>query len=78
MLNENATPAAREAALRADAAAIQADIMELVRQISEKNAVLSCLRDMIAEIDVYGAEDYFSAPSNDIKIEANHYDIYDF
>ena len=72
------SPAEREAAIRRDYASAQANINALVHRLKEEYGVFEYLRDLIAEIDIYGAEDLFCQPSKPtIALSSNAYG-YDF
>lgn len=59
---EMMSPAEREAAIRRDYASAQANINALVHRLKEEYGVFEYLRDLIAEIEIYGADDVFCQP----------------
>lgn len=60
---ENMSPADREASIRRAYDTAQRNINALVSRLAEEYRVLEDLRDLIAEIDIYGTEDMFCQPS---------------
>lgn len=75
---ENMSPADREASIRRAYDTAQRNINALVSRLAEEYRILEDLRDLIAEIDIYGAEDMFCQPSNPtIAVSSNAYG-YDF
>lgn len=72
------SPAERETAIRRDYASAQANINALVHRLKEEYDLFEYLRDLIAEIEIYGADDVFCQPKNyDIKVSKS-YNGYDF
>lgn len=71
---EMMSPAEREAAIRKDYASAQESINALVHRLTEEYSVFEYLRDLITEIEIYGADDVFCQPKIcDIKVsKAQH------
>lgn len=75
---ENMSPADRETSIRRAYDTAQRNINTLVSRLAEEYRILEDLRDLIAEIDIYGAEDMFCQPSKPtIAVSSNAYG-YDF
>lgn len=75
---ENMSPTDREAAIRRAYDTSQRNINTLVSRLAEEYRILEDLRDLIAEIDIYGAEDLFCQPSTPtFAVSSNAYG-YDF
>lgn len=75
---DNMSPADREASIRRVYDTAQRNINTLVSRLAEEYRILEDLRALIAEIDIYGAEDMFCQPSKPtIAVSSNAYS-YDF
>lgn len=75
---ENLSPAEKETAIRTEYANVQKIINTLVHRLMEEYRYFEYLRDQIAEIDIYGADDVFgSSEIRDIKasLARNGYDF---
>ena len=59
------SPAERETAIRWDYATSQRNINALVQCLADEYRTFEYLGDLIADIEVYGAEDVFCLPKND-------------
>ena len=60
---ENMSPADREASIRRAYDTAQRNINALVSRLAEEYCILEELRNLIVEIDIYGADDMFCLPS---------------
>lgn len=75
---EMLSPAERETAIRREYADVQKRINTLVHRLMEEYRYFEYLRDQIAEIDIYGADDVFgSAKTKTISasLASNGYDF---
>lgn len=75
---EKLSPAEKETAIRTEYANVQKIINTLVHRLMEEYRYFEYLRDQIAEIDIYGADDVFgSSEIRDIKasLARNGYDF---
>lgn len=75
---ENLSPAEKETAIRTEYTNVQKIINTLVHRLMEEYRYFEYLRDQIAEIDIYGADDVFgSSEIRDIKasLARNGYDF---
>ena len=61
--HENLSPAEKEADIRRAYTSTQHTIRMLMRRLIEEYEYSEYLGDQIAEIDIYGAEDWFGQPS---------------
>ena len=69
---DNMSPADREASIRRAYDAAQRNINTLVSRLAEEYRILEDLRDLIAEIDIYGADRDFLCIKNENWQRANH------
>ena len=58
------SPAERETAIRRDYSTTQKNIHALVRRLADEYRTFEYLGDLIAEIEIYGADDVFCLPKN--------------
>ena len=58
------SPAERETAIRRDYSTTQKNINALVRRLADEYRTFEYLGDLIAEIEIYGADDVFCLPKN--------------
>lgn len=58
---DSLSPAEKEASIRREYVSVQKKINTLVRQMTEEYGYFEFLRDQIAEIDIYGADDVFGS-----------------
>ena len=75
---DSLSPAEKEASIRREYASVQKKLNALVRQMTEEYDYFEFLRDQIAEIDIYGADDVFgSSKKRDTKasLARNGYDF---
>ena len=57
---DNLTPAAKEAALREELQHAEQKIFDLSAKLADTYGYYSRLRDELEQIDIFGAEDYYS------------------
>lgn len=71
---DNMSPADREVSIRRVYDTAQRNINTLVSRLAEEYRILEDLRALIAEIDIYGAEDLFCQSSKPtIAVSSNAY-----
>lgn len=75
---DSLSPAEKEASIRMEYASVQKRLIALVRRMTEEYDYFEFLRDQIAEIEIYGADDFFGSKknkSNEVLVLPGHYDF---